>query len=152
MMVIVCVIVVVSAISFTEFRTKTELASDALSARAQEVTGLLAMQIGGLIKFGNADAVYKIVSKVMHSAEPDALGTLVLSASGDILYTTDSGGFDWKAARALANEALKSGGCVSSVSGLLVAFPVTFGNEGAIAGVVVTAWSGESQLARLNEL
>lgn len=151
-MVIICVVAVVASVAIMNNNMKVQLTSDALSARGGEVTGLLAMQMGGAIKFGNSKAVEQIVDGVIKSAEPDATGSLVMSASGAVLYNKGSEDFDAAAATELAQAALDQGQPVMSEDGLSAAFPTVFGDGDAISGVVVTTWSDASQLARLEVL
>lgn len=151
-MVVVCVVAVVAAVAFMGNSMKEELTSEALSSRAAEVTGLLAMQMGGAIKFGNTDAVEQIVDGVIASAEPDATGAVVMSSSGTILYNKGLDSFDAEAATALARQAIDAGEAMISANGLSAAFPAVFGDGDAISGVVVTSWSDASQLARLQAL
>lgn len=151
-MVVVCVLAVVAVVVVMNNNVKRELTSASLSARAAEVTGLLAMQMGGSIKFGNTNAVEQIVEGVIASAEPDAVGALVVSDSGAVLYNEGSSAFDADGATALAQMALDQGQLVTSEDGLSAAMPATFGDANAIAGVVVTSWSDASQLAQLQSL
>ncbi|WP_299830787.1 methyl-accepting chemotaxis protein [uncultured Roseobacter sp.] len=151
-MVVVCVVAVVAAVALMSNNMKEELTSEALSQRASEVTGLLAMQMGGAIKFGNANAVEQIVDGVIASAKPDATGALVVSATGAALYNKGIESFDAEMATALAQQALDQEQIVVSGDGLSVAYPAVFGDGDAISGVVVTSWSDASQLARLEAL
>ncbi|WP_299867957.1 methyl-accepting chemotaxis protein [uncultured Roseobacter sp.] len=151
-MVVFCVVAVVAAVALMSNNMKEELTSDALSERASEVTGLLAMQMGGAIKFGNTNAVEQIVDGVIASAKPDAKGALVVSGTGAVLYNKGIESFDAEMATALAQEALDQSQVVVSEDGLSVAYPAIFGDGDAISGVVVTSWSDASQLARLEAL
>ncbi|MEP2642713.1 methyl-accepting chemotaxis protein [Roseobacter sp.] len=152
LMVVICVVAVVSTVVFTGNKTTSELTSQALSARAGEVTGLLAMQMGGAIKFGNEKGIDQIVSGVMASAEPDAVGAMVLSAAGVTLYNNGTDQFDADAALALAQQSIDAGAAVISADGLSVATPSVFGDGDAISGVVVTSWSDASQHAQMAAL
>lgn len=149
-MVVVCVLSVVAAIAVMEHRSKVALTSAALSDRANEVTGLMAMQVGGAIKFGNADALATAVGDVLAEAEPDAVGALVMSSSGATLFSEGNESFDAQAAGELAARAIESSAAVVSEDGKSVAFPAVYGD--AVSGAVVTVWSNASQLAMLNDL
>lgn len=151
-MVVVCVVAVVAAVALMGNNMKEELTSEALSERASEVTALLAMQMGGAIKFGNANAVEQIVDGVIASAKPDATGALVVSGTGAVLYNKGIESFNAEMATALAQEALDQARTVVSKDGLSVAYPAVFGDGDAVSGVVVTSWSDASQLARLEAL
>ncbi|MCV3271226.1 methyl-accepting chemotaxis protein [Roseobacter sinensis] len=151
-MVLVCIITVVAVVVGISNDTKKRLTSEALSERAAEVTALLAMQMGGSIKFGNTNAVQLIVEGVIASARPDAIGAFVMSDTGAVLYSEGTEAFYAEAAAALAQNALEQGQTVMSEDGLSTAVPAAFGDGDAIAGVVVTSWSDASQIAKLATL
>ncbi|WP_298921302.1 HAMP domain-containing methyl-accepting chemotaxis protein [uncultured Roseobacter sp.] len=152
LMVVVCVISVVASVSFIESRMTKELTSNTLGVRAGEVTGLMAMQLGGAIKFGNAVAVESLVSGVLDAAQPDAVGGLVVRYNGAVLYSRESAEFSVERAQALAQTALETAEATLSEDGLMTAYPVVFGDANEIAGVVVTGWTKTHQLAHLAEM
>jgi methyl-accepting chemotaxis protein len=150
--VVICVVAVVTSIAIIEHRSKVKLTGDALSDRATEVTGLVAMQMGGAIRFGNVGAIEALLSDVMEGARPDAVGALVLGGTGEVLYSTESGDAPTEEALAVGQQALNDSARAVSSDGLIVAYPATFGDNNAVAGVVVTQWSNESQLSALAEM
>ncbi len=152
LMVVICIVAVVAAVAMVNRQMKSELSYEALSTRASEVTGLLAMQMGGAIKFGNAKAIEDVVVGVIDAAKPDAIGAFVMNANGVTVYSTGSESFDLDAAQQLAQMALEQGQPILSENGLMSAQPSVFGDEGAISGIVVTSWSSASQLERLSVL
>lgn len=151
-MVVVCVFTVVVTIAFMNNQMQGDLSKSALSDRASEVTGLLAMQMGGAIKFGNSAAISDLVLGVIEAAKPDATGAIAMNANGDILYNGGSEDFISEDALVLGRAAIESGQPEVSEDGLTSAHLAVFGDDNAIAGVIVTSWSAESQLARLAEL
>lgn len=151
-MVVVCIFAVVVSIDLVNNRMTENLSKSALSDRASEVTGLLAMQMGGAIKFGNSAAISDLVVGVVEAAEPDATGAVVMNINGDILYNGGSEAFISESAQALGQATLESGNPELSEDGLTSAHPVGFGDDNALAGVVVTSWSADSQLARMAEM
>ena len=148
-MVIFCVIAVVAAIEFIGSRAKERMFHEALGHRVSEVTNLLAMQLGGAIKFGNEAAVKDVVEGVLQSARPDATGAYVVAANGTVLFSNGEDSFDPAVVSELADRALKDGKAVSSQNGLIAAYPAHFGDAQDMAGVVVTSWSSDSQMALL---
>ncbi|MFK7870867.1 MAG: methyl-accepting chemotaxis protein [Roseobacter sp.] len=152
LMVFCCVIAVVGSIVAMEHRSKTKLTASALSDRASEVTQLLAMQMGGALRFGNVAAIDEIVGNVLAGAEPDATGALVLAATGDVVFASDNANFAAAEAKTLAELSLKSGKFLISQNGLMAAYPAGFGGDNDIAGVIVTSWSDETQLALLADM
>jgi methyl-accepting chemotaxis protein len=150
--VVACVVAVVTSIAIIEHRSKVELTGVALSNRATEVTGLVAMQMSGAIRFGNVDAMEALLSDVMEGARPDAVGAVVLGGTGEVLYSTDATNALSDEVSAIGAKALQDGAPAASSDGLIVAHPATFGDNNAVAGVVVTQWSNASQLSLLAEM
>ena len=148
-MVFVCVVSVVGTISLLEGRAKIKMVNTTLSERAREVTGLLASQLSGAMRFGNQQAIDQSITDVITAAEPDAIGGYVVSVSGSELFATENERFDLSAARSLAETAKETGKPVSTADGLMTAVPSLFGDTSDLAGVVVTGWSNENQLALL---
>ncbi len=148
-MVILCVLGVVATISVNEARSKTKLTEKALGERASEVTGLMSTQLGGAIKFGNSDAISEIVSGVIEAASPDATGARVITANGDVLYDSLSDTGDAAMIEALMSRVIAEGERVASPDGFTKAVPVFFGDDNALAGVVVTHWDETHQLTLL---
>lgn len=151
-MVVVCVFSVVTTIAVNERLSKVKLTADGLSNRASEVTGLLAMQLGGAIKFGNSDAVNKIVSDVIENAQPDATGAYVVSTSGAELFNYLADGVDAGVIAELTAKVIETGAQATSDDGLSSAFPAFFGDANDLAGVVVTTWTQDRQLAALSDI
>ena len=147
----VCVLLVVATLEVFEVQTKTAMTRTALSKRAIEVSELLAMQMGGAIKFGNAAAIDEIVGGVIATAAPDATGALVLDADGTVLHREMLEGFDGAQAEDLARRALSEADAVLSLDGMTVAMPSFFGST-IPAGVVVTSWSDQTQMAALGQI
>tara|TARA_R110002049_G_scaffold137350_2_gene297327 strand:+ start:7482 stop:10067 length:2586 start_codon:yes stop_codon:yes gene_type:complete len=150
-MVAICVMAVVATMQATSYVHQRSQMERQVSARAEEVTRLLAMQMGGSIKFGNVDAVDQIVSGVMQAAGHDALGAMVTDSAGASMYTTPADAFDEGAAQTLAQLALERQDLAMSANGMLVAIPVRFGGEDAIVGSVVTGWTDEYSAAALTD-
>ena len=151
LMVAVCVLLVVTVIEYrnaSETRAKTETV---LSKRAQEVTKLLSMQMGGSIKFANVDAISEIVSNVVDTAGQDALGALVFDSDGAILFETEPPLVSDVRAEgvALATQSLNVEGNTLSASGMTSAVPSRFGGANEIVGTVVTFWTPEHSIANL---
>lgn len=151
LMVVICVVVVVSAVDYISNQLQAEMSFEAVTERADEVTGLLAMQMGGAMKFGNSAVIEDSVVGVLEAAQPHAIGALVIDSNGKVLYATDNEAFDSEAALALAQQALEAGEAVKSADGLSSAAPALFGDADSISGILVTSWSQAAQLERLAE-
>ncbi|MEM6939543.1 MAG: methyl-accepting chemotaxis protein [Pseudomonadota bacterium] len=152
-MVALCVLTVVAV---TEFRNQANTLAkmeEVIAQRALEVTKLLGMQMGGSIKFGNAQALEEIASSVMQTAGEDAQGAVVFSQEVEALYASNTAQISEREAtlRALAETALASGEPQISDNGKTVAVPVAFGAAGEIVGVVATTWTSEFKRAAVME-
>lgn len=152
LIIMVCVISVVTTVSLNEARSKTALTQDTLSARANEVTGLLSAQLGGAIKFANSAAVSGVVTKVIDSARPDATGAHVVAANNTVVYSSLDESADQTMVDTLVARVLETGEAASAADGLVSAFPAFFGDAQEVAGVIVTTWSEANALATLREI
>ncbi len=147
--VVLCVVVVVATIEISNYSQITQKAARDLQHRANEVTSLLAMQMGGSIKFGNVDALDQIIGGVMKEAGRDAIGAMVVNLQGKPLYTQENAIFDENVALELGVEALQTQQLTRDKAGTAVAIPVRFGGENAVVGAVITAWTDEFNTAEL---
>jgi methyl-accepting chemotaxis protein len=146
-MVAICVIAV-AAVIVTRNQIQTIRQTEVgISERAEEVTGLLAMQMGGSVKFVNAETIGQIVGDVLQEAEPDAIAALVLDAAGAELHAASAEGEVPDALRRLALRAIDEGGPVAAEGAMAVAEPVRFGGEDDIVGAVAMQWTDQYILA-----
>lgn len=122
-----------------------------MATQSQQVNALLAMQLGGSVKFENVDAIDAILSDVLASAGDDALGGLVMGREPGPLVGSDPGGWDIAMAESLGALAIETGEVQTSADGLIVAGPVSFGGSDVVVGAVVTAWTLKGQMATLTE-
>lgn len=148
-MVAVCVALVVTTIEVSNYRRALHTMTKDLRNRAQEVTGLMAMQLGGPIKFGDVDAFDEIVAGVMETAGEDAVGALILDMYGETLFATHETLFAQQNAQDLIETASETLGVATNPSGKTVAVPVSFGTESEVVGFVVTKWTDEFGLAHM---
>jgi len=146
-MVVLSILSVVAVLEVRETSAKANLIQDTIASRSVEVTGLLAMQMGGSIKFGNINAVAEIVDSVVEAAKPDASGSLVLTINKQVLYSNGGEFFDASSAENLALEVIETGEPAVSEDRLMSAVPSFFGDDNALVGVVVTGWTNEFILA-----
>jgi methyl-accepting chemotaxis protein len=148
---VLCVTLVVSMIEYKNHTVMQEKTERTTAIRAQEVTELLAMQMGGSIKFTNVDALTQIVSGVLENSGQDALGGIVLDANETVLYQTVDGLPDALSAQMadLGRQSLQTGQDVFSADGMIAAIPSRFGGQNEVVGVVVTAWTIDAAFAAL---
>ncbi|MEL6884912.1 MAG: methyl-accepting chemotaxis protein [Pseudomonadota bacterium] len=142
-------LVVVGSITLLDVQTKRAMVRDALSARAVDVTDLLAQQLGGSIRFGNAEAIDGIVTHVLDTASRDVRGAAVLQADESVMFQSPDAATLPAELLTIVREALQSGQRVMSEDGFIVATPSIFGAEGTAVGVVVTHWDPAHKLGVL---
>ncbi|MEX0371062.1 MAG: hypothetical protein AB3N09_10545, partial [Tateyamaria sp.] len=140
--------VLVAMVAF-DYSAQRALLHDELASRAQDVTGLLAKQMGGSIKFRNDVAVAEITRGVIDAARPEALGALVVAGNSDVLFESEGFNARLQEALALSQSAFTKGTTVRSGDGLMVAAPSFFGADNTVAGVVATAWDDAQIMALL---
>ncbi|MEO9515570.1 MAG: methyl-accepting chemotaxis protein [Paracoccaceae bacterium] len=145
----VIVLAVVLVIEYRAGQTKTAMVSEAITARAIDTTNLIALQVGGSIKFGNQLAVQDLVTGFLDNAKPDAEAVLVLNSDMNSVFQTEGDLLQLDTANAIAKRALEAGGTVQSDDGLMIASPAMFGQEGDAAGVVVTQWTAKYKIAKM---
>ncbi len=140
--------VLAAMVSF-DYSAQRKLLHSELTSRAQNVTELLAMQMGGSIKFANEAAVKEITKSVIAAAEPEVQGALVVDSAGLQMFGSPEMDVLAPDAASLAASAIKTGQVSASENGLVVAYPVKFGPEAVVAGAVVTAWDDAQVIAFL---
>lgn len=131
--------------------SSARLTSNALSQRATDVNGLLAIQLGGSIKFGNSVAVQEILDSVVQTAGDDAIGGVVVNSKNIVLYQSEGAELNLDTINVLVEKVLQSGEAATTDDGLIVATPAMFGEGNAIAGVVVTQWTARHSIAMMHE-
>lgn len=148
-------LVVIMIFAFSVWRDNNEATKahhEDLRQRSNEVSRLLAQQLGGSIKFGNVKAIAETVEDVIRQAQPDAVAGLAFSVGGDVLHKTPTDAFDMAVATELARTAIAQGELVESADGELTAVPAEFGADRSVVGAVVTVWThapGVMELAAL---
>lgn len=140
--------VLAAMVSF-DYSAQRKLLHSELASRAQNVTELLAMQMGGSIKFANEVAVKEIAESVIAAAEPEVQGALIVDSTGLQMYSSPEMDAVAPDAASLATIAINTGQVSASGDGLVVAYPVKFGPEALVAGAVVTAWDDAQVIAFL---
>ncbi|MEO9684121.1 MAG: methyl-accepting chemotaxis protein [Tateyamaria sp.] len=130
---------------------KRELAHETMTDLTNEVTRLLATQIGRAIKLGDRERIAELTRGFVYSAKPGGTGALVISGAGQILYATEDSNIAGPEALALAKSVLETGENVLSEDGLMVAKAATLGPDNTVVGVVLTRWNREHFLAAVRD-
>ena len=128
---------------------KRDLMLTAKSDRVSGITDLLALQSGAAIKFGNEVDLSATMGGVLDAARPDMLGSLVVYSAGVVLHETEGADLQTPENLTLIQRAIDTGAQVMSEDRLAVAAPAFFGEEGAVAGAILTRWTQEHAIAKL---
>lgn len=129
---------------------KENLVRTAVTDRASEVTNLLAMQMGGPIKFNQLEELSALTETALTIAQPDVIGALVVNATGDVIFATDGAKTATAEALALVSSALENSASAISGDGLTVAVVSTLGPGDSAVGAVLTQWTTDHALAEMN--
>lgn len=148
-MVVVCVLGVVVVIEARSHYSLAHAMHADLAERSREVSTLLAMQLGGAIRFENVTAVEEIVSGVIKEAGRDARGAVVYDAKGKVVYSKTSDVLDAARVQEIAQQSIAENGPTRAADGAITAVPVYFGDKSKPVGAVVTEWTDQFRMADL---
>lgn len=144
----VSVAVTVATLQVMAWQDIRPTAVTSVASKAETVNNLIAMQIGGAVKFGNTVAIQEIIDAARSSAETTWVGAVITNADGVPLVATqpDTDGVpaEW---RELIASVIATNEPANSDTGLVVAEPLYFGDADAIVGVIVTGWSADSLIS-----
>jgi methyl-accepting chemotaxis protein len=140
---------VLAAQTLFERKEKRAVMTELMSHRAQDVTALLAGQLGGAIKFGNEASIANVMKQVLEHKHADVTGVLVLNADGVTVFGRTGSTDQQSSLRQLAERANASGQPAASEDGLSIAVPATFGVDNTVTGTVVTTWNRQHTLELL---
>ncbi|MGR3321452.1 MAG: methyl-accepting chemotaxis protein [Pseudooceanicola sp.] len=142
------VLAVVVTMHFTTQAQVRQKVLENVASRAAQVTGMMAEQSGGAVRFAKTEPLELLARGMVENAGRDALGAVFLDGAGNpVLWSGE--GLEQDALLGAATRALNSVETVSNAGGLVQARPVRFGPEGAIVGAVATQWTDATQLADL---
>ncbi|MEM9967913.1 MAG: methyl-accepting chemotaxis protein [Pseudomonadota bacterium] len=151
-MVALCVLTVVAAIEWrNDLKTRATIDA-AILERGQEVTRLLATQIGGLVRANNRAAIEELGRRFIQTAHVDTLGAVIVDANGAVVFSSDPTGLrlDVSQVNRTAQGVLASGTATMSDNGQTFGFPIFSGNSNRVEGAVVTSWTNANKIAAHN--
>lgn len=142
------VVVTVTALQIMSWIEIRPQAENTVAATAKSVTSLIAMQIGGAVKFGNAVAIQEIIESAAQSSAATWAGAVVTNAAGAPIVSSEILNGDvpetWLA---LVTQVVETGEAAWTDNGLVTADPVFFGDTTSIVGVIVTGWTADTIVA-----
>ncbi len=144
----VSVAVTVATLQYMAWQDIRPAAVSSVSDKAKTVNHLIAMQIGGAVKFGNTAAIEEIISSAEASSSQSWSGALVTNVEGAPIVTDlsseDSLPDTWAE---MIDEVIATQAPAKSPSGMIRAEPVFFGDDEANVGVILTAWHADEMIA-----
>ena len=146
-MVAVCTFVGVMSLQFFAISDGKNAIQSVSQEHAQQVTQLLAMQLGTATRERDFDAVSDTLGRAIAVAGPDTVAARVFDRNGKSIGAVGRIGFDQTAAADLANAALRDEQIVFNEAQTLTAVPFSVGQGGAVIGAIVTAWTPEHHVA-----
>ena len=152
-MVAVCGLLLVAVIQVRNMNTLQAKAEFNVADRGEQVTELLAMQLGGALKFANVDAIQELIDDFVRSSGQAAVGAAIFDPAGEQLLMSSglrAGGTSVDLA-ALAARAQQTGTAQKSDNRMVLAWPVVYGNDAQVVGTIVTAWSTQASLAKVRQ-
>ncbi|MEO0654385.1 MAG: methyl-accepting chemotaxis protein [Pseudomonadota bacterium] len=133
-------LVLASMLSLQSYRLAMQVGHDGRVQLAQEVTGLVASQSGGGLRFDKPDDLANLFDETIESLGSSARDAMGLSVSGGQYLSGGAASVD-PALRTLAQRAIDTAEPVFDPERLLAAHPVRFGSDAQIVGAIAMAWS-----------
>ena len=114
-----------------------ELSDDA----AGEITQLMSLQMGAAVKFNQSAALEQIYAPQVTPETSTIASLLVVNPEGTVVAAYDSESLDTVPIDAAAYVGLDAPAAEDIGSHLVVSVPIIFGNDDAVVGTLVVAWS-----------
>lgn len=126
------------------FRTAISIAETGVSNRAAQMTGFVAKEAGGALRFGRLEKVETLFDDAISTSGGTATGAMAMSAGGEILLTREHPD---SALEDLLRRAFQSNAPQVSGDGMLHAAPVRHGTFSNPVGAVGLSWTAEPIIA-----
>lgn len=142
---------VAAVITYLGIASATRVAENGVRDMGREVSQFAAVQVAPAIRFGLVDDVEDGLGRMLENSGGAAVGAIALRADGEVLTavgTMESATRD--ALLAAARSALASATIETGMDGFMIAAPTTVGDTGDAGGALVTLWSPQAALGRLN--
>jgi methyl-accepting chemotaxis protein len=144
--------VVAGILTASDFRQSRDLAQEGLRQKAEAVMRSIAGPAGGAIRFGRTGALEAELDRLFRTEGGAVTAARVSGADGQVLLEAGAEAESHGPALAdLAAEAVAAGARAASGDGLLIAHPVTYGEEGTVVGTVAVAWSADPIMAAIRQ-
>lgn len=148
-MMAVCTVLVVVSIQALTFLDAKKTMRAALADRGEEVSRLLAMQLGDDLVAGDIESARAVADGVIMAAGRDVLGAVVYDTQSGALASVGREAFDQSSAAALASASVANNQITKSADQSMIAVPILAEGSGQVVGAVVTNWTVQHKAAAL---
>ena len=143
---------VTTVLAMSSARDQAALAMEGLRAKAEAVTRSIAAPAGGAIRFGRTEALAAEIDRLFETEAGLVRAARVSGTDGAALLEAGPDAQAQAGALAtLSTEAAATGAPATSPDGLLIAYPVRFGEDGTVVGTLAMAWSSDPVMAELRQ-
>lgn len=145
-------VVAIAVLEVVAVRDTFDNALKNLEKEANTITEMVAMQIGGSVKFGNSVAVEEIVASAATPSGDIWAGAVVANSAGRLLHPVGEDiALPSEEVMAQIQTVLESGQATSFDNGLTRIVPIMFGGDSSVVGAIMTNWTDAPLVARQME-
>jgi len=134
-----CTAMVTLVLLITAIQSSNTIVSQMTRSRAADITGLVAAQTGGAIRFGKVEALDATLADITGSAY--VVHATALDAGGTVVAQSGAGNALTEAQMSQVADTLATGVRTASADGYFVVVPSLFGKNGDIAGALAIQWT-----------
>ncbi len=123
--------------------------TSAINSTGTELTGLLASQVGGSVRFRKTEDIDRVLLDSFERLNGKIRGGVAMSNEGEILSGDTASIENLDQLEALGRQAIETGRPAADPSALIFANPVVFGSSDTPIGAVVIQWDTDSMRERI---
>lgn len=143
-------LITVAVLSYQNARTSAEIARDGVETLAETATSNTAGRLGSAIRFGNADELVNQMTDLIAASDGLAEAGLILSSEGEVLAQVGNDSGTNSRLFTTAQSALTASTSENLQEGLIFAYPVGFGQNGTVVGVLAVGWTDRPIMETVN--
>lgn len=132
-------VLVAAVMSWLSYSSAVDIARQGLATQAEQVTGFVADQASGAIKFKKVEPLAALFDKVIEQSKGTATSAAAFNTNGEIVVATQNAPV--AGLTELATRAIDTGSPAMSDDGMIQAVPTLFGKKADLVGVVIVEWT-----------
>lgn len=136
-------IVLAATLSYKSLQATNTLARDSILVFGDEILMHLSNRIAAPLQSGNFDDVSATMAETIATMNQNAAGVMVLAADGTVVSEEMRDNNSSASMLDVAQNALASGQVTTNADRLIIAYPIHFGPNKDIVGVVASDWQTE---------